>query len=163
MPSDVVRVNSYKWDGSLSRSWTGRLVEQSGPLVVLLGIFDGEIEHPEIGLIRAGTLSYEYYWLDRWYNVFRFHEPDGSFRGFYCNLSTPAKFDSGTIDFTDLDIDILIDSGFEWKLLDEDDFARNSAALGYGTDVETRVELAKKKLIENISRREFPFDYTVEG
>ena len=73
--SKAITINSRKYDGRLHRSWQATLTEQSTSLLKFVGEFDQEIKHQHIGVIRRGTVSYEYYWLERWYNVFRFHEP----------------------------------------------------------------------------------------
>lgn len=72
----MVSINSRKFDGKIHRSWKAEFVEQKNTLLLFVGVFDEEIRHPQLGLIRRGTVSYEYYWLDRWFNVFRFHEPE---------------------------------------------------------------------------------------
>ena len=50
----------------------GGIAKQVGPLIVLDAVFDAEIQHDLLGPIALGTVSREYYWLDRWYNIFRF-------------------------------------------------------------------------------------------
>ena len=82
-------VNSKDFSGRVRKRWQTEIVEQVGSLLVLRGVFDTEVSHTHLGFIQAGTVSYEYYWLDRWYNVFRFHEPNGAFTGFYCNVNMP--------------------------------------------------------------------------
>jgi hypothetical protein len=51
-------------------------------MIELTGEFAEDVEHSNLGQIKNGTVSHEYFWLDRWYNVFRFHEPDGTLRNF---------------------------------------------------------------------------------
>ena len=43
--------------------------------------------------LHRERISLEYYWLDRWYNVFRFSDPDGKLRNYYCNVNVPPQFD----------------------------------------------------------------------
>src|SRR5918997_3063790 len=89
----AVRVDSLKFDGRLHRSWPARLVRREGSLLVLEGVFETEVRHALLGRISAGTLSTEFYWTDRWYSVFRFREPAGRLRNYYCNVNRPAEFD----------------------------------------------------------------------
>src|SRR5215210_5537237 len=89
MSADLWTINSRKYDQSIRRSWQCRLLQQSGRLFVFEGVFDLDVQHDDLGIIRRGSVSYEYYWLDRWYNVFRFHEPEGQLRNYYCNINTP--------------------------------------------------------------------------
>src|SRR5262245_57686061 len=71
MPARLITVNARKYDLNVRKSWTCRLVEQNNPLVALVGEFDSDISHAGLGSISRGTISEEFYWLDRWYNVFR--------------------------------------------------------------------------------------------
>lgn len=155
---NTVTVNSRKFDGTIHKSWTANLLDRKESLLSFVGEFDEEVTHRHLGVIRRGTLSYEFYWLDGWFNVFRFHEPDGSLRNFYCNINMPPKFESGILDYVDLDIDILVWRDFSREILDADEFAENSDKYNYPTEIKSKVAESMKKLIEMVENREFPFD-----
>lgn len=155
-----VTVESRKFDGRLHRSWRAGLVEQRGPLVVLDGVFDEEVAHPLLGRIARGTRSVEFYWRDRWYSVFRFHEPGGALRNFYCNVNTPPSFDGRVLAFTDLDIDVLVMPDFTHAVLDLEEFEENSRRLAYPAEVCAGARRAVGELVALIEARRFPFDRT---
>jgi protein associated with RNAse G/E len=108
MHNHLVTVNSRKYDLKIRKSWQCHLIERDDSLLTLVGEFDSDISHAGLGSIARGTMSKEYYWLDRWYNVFHFCEPDGSFRNFYCNITMPPKFEDLVIDYVDLDLDVIV-------------------------------------------------------
>src|SRR2546423_11465779 len=112
-----VTVLSCKYDGSVRRSWRARLSSLEGSLVVLDGFFEDEILHPILGTIARGTLSTEYFWTDRWFSIFRFREPSGRLRNFYCNINTPARLEEGRLSYVDLDIDVLVRPDFSYVIL----------------------------------------------
>jgi protein associated with RNAse G/E len=118
------------------------------------------VRHPALGTIAAGTHSTEYYWTDRWYSVFRFREPAGRLRNYYCNVNRPALFDGRTLSFVDLDIDVLVAPDFSYAVLDEEEFAAHSARFGYTDEVLRRVAEARAELTRLIETRAFPFDQT---
>lgn len=151
-------VNSCKYDGQIHRRWRGRVIERRGPLIVLDAVFDKEIRHPLLGIISPGTLSTEYYWTDRWYSVFRFCEPTGELRNYYCNVNSPPRIEAGLLSFTDLDIDVLVAPDFSYQILDEDEFAVNSKHYQYPTALRTCVHQAVAELISLIQGRRFPFE-----
>lgn len=126
--------------------------------MTFMGVFDRDIGHSHLGLIRCGTVSYEYYWLDRWYNIFRFHGPDGTFRNFYCNVSMPPVFAADVLNYVDLDLDILVWPDGRTAILDRDEYEHNLVTYGYPPDITERAELAVAELLDAIHRREFPFD-----
>lgn len=156
-----IEINSRKFDGSIRRSWNCALQEANRELLVFVGEFESEVRHPQLGVIRPGTISYEYYWMDRWYNVFRFHEPDGEFRNFYCNLNMPPAFENGVLDYVDLDIDVLVWPDHRIEILDVDDYERNAATYGYPDEIRTKVKESLDEVLKLIEKRDFPFDVTV--
>ena len=97
-------VRAFKYDGSEHRRWRARLRRADASLIELDARFEEEIRHALLGTIRPGTISIEYYWPDRWYNVFRFLEPGGEMRNYYCNVNVPPVFDSSGLSFIDLDM-----------------------------------------------------------
>lgn len=153
-----ITVNSRKFDQSIRRTWTGELIERSDPLIVIVGEFDRDVEHPGLGSISRGTISYEYYWLDRWYNVFRFHEPNGNLRNYYCNVAMPPTFADDVLDYVDLDIDLVVWPDNHHEVVDRVDFERNFVKFGYPEEFRDRAEACICELVEMIENREFPFD-----
>jgi protein associated with RNAse G/E len=154
--SIVVRVEKY--DGAEHRRWPARLVGQTGPLLVLDAVFNEDIEHDILGKVASGTLSTEYYWLDRWYNVFRFSDHDGKFQNFYCNVTMPPSFEGGVLSYVDLDIDVLVKPDFSHRVLDLDDFEQNASRYRYSAEVQEKAHVALAELINLIETRSFPFD-----
>ncbi len=152
-----VTINSRKFDGSVHRTWQAELVSESDTLLTFVGEFEEEIRHPHLGIIRRGTISHEYYWLDRWYSVFRFHEPGGELRNFYCNVNMPPMFENGVLDYVDLEIDVLVWPDFTYEILDRDDFARNAIKYFYSKELIAQAEASLEQLIALIEGREFPF------
>lgn len=158
--TSIITVNSRKFDGSIRRTWKGEIAESSESLLVLVGVFEDEVVHDDLGVIKAGTVSYEFYWLDRWYNVFRFHEPTGELRNYYCNINVPPVFSDGILDYVDLDIDVLVATDLGYRVLDRDDFEESSIRYGYSDEIRKKAEAALEEVIRLIERREFPFDFT---
>lgn len=154
----VITVRACKYDGTLHRIWRAPLARRAQSLIVLDAVFEAEIQHPLLGVIRPGTASREFYWLDRWYNVFRFAEPSGHLRNYYCNINTPPTFDDETLSYIDLDIDILVAPDLSYTVLDEDEFAANAARYAYPHAIRTRAYEALSEVIALIEARQFPFD-----
>jgi len=153
-----ITITARKFDGSVHRSWKAELIERNGPLLVFLGEFEMEVNHPQVGVIRRGTLSYEYYWLDRWYSVFRFHEPGGVFRNYYCNINMPPKFENEVLDYVDLDLDVLADNKGTIEILDRTEYESNLKRYGYSDKIQKNVSDSLDELLQTIKNRDFPFD-----
>ncbi|HKR00019.1 MAG TPA: DUF402 domain-containing protein [Pyrinomonadaceae bacterium] len=153
----AVTVRTYKYDGREHRRWRARLVRREESLIVLDAIFEEEIRHALLGTVSKGTLSLEYYWLDRWYNIFRFVEPTGELRNFYCNINVPPVLQKNVLSYIDLDVDVLVAPDFTYTILDEDEYAANAARFNYPVEVRHRSQLALEELIALIEKRAFPF------
>ena len=149
----AIIVSVLKYDGSQHRRWPARIAKTVGPLLILDAVFDEEIEHDLLGKISRGTISTEYYWLDRWYNVFRFSD-----KRFYCNINLPPHLDGRVLSYIDLDIDVLVEPDRSYKILDEDDFEQNACVYPYPEDVQSNARAALAELIGLIESRSFPFD-----
>lgn len=149
-------VNSRKYDGSLHRSWNCELVSFDGEHLVLRGEFDRDVEHEGLGLILAGTITIEHFWLSKWHNVFRFESHEGVLRNHYVNVSMPPTFDGKTLEFVDLDLDVVIWPNGEYVVLDEMEFANNSIKLEYPDEVDARCLASLKE----ISSKSFVSTYT---
>ena len=153
----AITVRTYKYDGSEHRHWRAQVSRQAGSLIVLDAKFEEEIRHPILGTVARETSSIEYYWLDRWYNVFRFVEPTGELRNFYCNVNVPPVLQNDVLSYIDLDMDVLVAPDFSYSVLDEDEFVANAARFNYPREVLDKSESALKELISLIEERAFPF------
>jgi protein associated with RNAse G/E len=153
----LIEVQTFKFDGQLHRTWHADLVRQEGSLIVLDARFQDEIEHDLLGTIASGTHSLEYYWLNRWYNIFRFAEPNGELRNYYCNINVPPTFAGEILSYVDLDLDILVAPDFSYQVLDEQDFESNAQIYGYPDQVQQNARRAVEELVEMIEARAFPF------
>jgi uncharacterized protein len=153
----MISIYSRKFDGKIHRSWKAELVEKKNNLLLFVGIFENEVRHSKLGVIRRGTVSYEYYWLDRWFSIFRFHEPEGDLRNYYCNVNMPPKFENDCLDYIDLDVDILLWKDFSLEILDLEEFEQNKIIYGYSEDLILKTYKTLNELQEMIRLRSFPF------
>lgn len=155
----LITVNSLRPDGTVRRSWTCRPVYLSGELIIVEGVFAETVEHPDLGVIRPGTISREYYWTRRWYNVFRFSEPEGRLRNYYCNIAMPPRLGSNTLDYIDLDIDLVVWPDRSTDVLDLDDFRRNSEKFDYTKETIEKAEAALAELTAAAEAAADPFTF----
>lgn len=154
----TVTINSRKFDEKIHRSWQCELVNETNEYFIFVGVFDREITHKDLGVIRRGTVSYEYYRKKSYFNIFQFFEPNGSFRNFYGNICTSPKLENNVVDYVDLDIDVLVWKDFSFEILDLDEYEQNCQTYNYSTALQIRVAETLAELIKKIQIREFPFD-----
>jgi len=154
---DRITVRVLKYDGTEYRRWSAGLTGREGSLLILDAEFEDEVQHESLGNIPQGTQTIEYYWLDHWYNIFRFLKNDGTTRLYYCNVSLPPIFEGAELQYTDLDIDILVQPDLSYQVLDVEEFEANSARYGYSGEIQRNARAAVDELTSMIGTRQFPF------
>lgn len=155
---DKVTVRVLKYDGSEYRHWQATVSLHEAPLVVLDAQFDMDVQHDDLGLIPRGTRSVEYYWLDKWYNVFRFLNAAGNTSLWYCNINVPPTIEGRTLSYVDLDIDVVVRPDLSYRILDLDEFERHAAIFNYPEAIKDSTHASLADLLQLIERRAFPFD-----
>lgn len=75
-------------------------------------------------LLEEGDIFIEAYYSARWYNIFeiRSHR-DQTLKGWYCNVTRPARITPRQITYVDLALDLLVFPDGRKLVLDEDEFA----------------------------------------
>ena len=152
-----ITVRVLKYDGSEYRRWEATLAQRDESLIVLDAEFADEVQHHLLGNISRGTRTIEYYWLDRWYNIFRFLESDGGTKLYYCNINMRPEISGGVLSYIDLDLDILVQPDFSYQVLDLEEFETNAVQFGYPDQVKRQAHKALAELISMIETRQFPF------
>ena len=96
--SRIYTVNSRRFDGTIRRSWKCEFVASDDEKLDLVGSFDHRVEHRDLGVLEAGTISYERFYLNRWFNYFTFEYPVGTLEDLNVNFpSCPAAEVTGTV------------------------------------------------------------------
>ncbi len=90
---------------------------------------------------KQGDRFVEYFYTDRWYNVFAVYDrDDAQLKGWYCNICRPARLESGGLAYVDLALDVWVTPQGDWLLLDEDEFAAQTLSPAEHSQVQLAVE-----------------------
>ena len=74
-------------------------------------------------VFKKGDRFVEYYYSDRWYNIFAIYDcDDGQIKGWYCNVGMPAVIESDIVSYIDLALDLWVSTDGKQTVLDEDEF-----------------------------------------
>jgi len=154
---DQLTVRVLKYDGADYRHWTARLSRREGSLIVLDAEFEHDVQHDLLGAIQSGTRTIEYYWLNGWYNIFRFMKDDNTTRLYYCNVNMPPSLKDKVLTYIDLDIDVLVQPDFSYQVLDLEEFETNAQRYGYSEEIKSKARTALNQLVSMIVTHQFPF------
>ena len=109
--------------GDVIYQYEGILLKRDENSVTLEALFD-RVDMPFQDVVfKTGDRFVEYYYSDRWYNIFEIHDRDGGqIKGWYCNIGMPAEIEDGVVSYVDLALDLWVSADGKQTVLDEDEF-----------------------------------------
>ena len=121
--SNAVTVHKLNEHGVEVFRYNGILVGGQGTSLTLEAHFErDDVQFFEI-TFKEGDRFVETYYNDRWFNIFEIHDADDDhLKGWYCNITRPARFEQGHIYAEDLALDLLVYPDGRLRVLDEDEF-----------------------------------------
>ena len=119
-----IRVQKKNPAGEVTYEYEGVLLERDVNSIKVEALFDRKDMPFQDVILKKGDRFVEYYYSDRWYNIFEIYDrDDGKIKGWYCNVGMPAMFENGIVSYVDLALDLWVSSDGEQTVLDEDEFA----------------------------------------
>jgi protein associated with RNAse G/E len=118
-----IRVQKKNPAGEVTYEYEGVLLNRDENVVTLEALFD-RADMPFMDVVfKTGDRFVEYYYKDRWYNIFAIHDrDDGQIKGWYCNIGQPAIIEDGIVSYVDLALDLWVSTDGKQTVLDEDEF-----------------------------------------
>jgi uncharacterized protein len=103
--------------------YQGIVLYKSDHHTIIEAFFDREDREFHGLFLAKGDRFVEMYLRDEWFNIFEIHDRmDDRLKGWYCNVTMPAKFDGNTIRYIDLALDLLVFPDGKQLVLDENEF-----------------------------------------
>lgn len=145
--------------GNIQIQYQGEIIERLPDRVVIQA---GWI-HPtrDLGYTRfePGDRFTEYYYTDRWFNIFDIASADNTRKGWYCNVAEPAVITDHRIEQIDLLLDVWVTPTGEPLILDEDEFA---ASTTLSQEQRSRARAGLDALLQLIAARQEMFANIVD-
>ncbi|RMF79759.1 MAG: DUF402 domain-containing protein [Chloroflexi bacterium] len=135
--------------------YRGELLARGNDWICLIATF--EQPDTDLGMVtfRNGDVFTEWFFSDRWYNIFQVQDADDHrLKGWYCNITRPAQIDGDSVRAEDLALDIFVQVNGTIIMLDEDEFA----ALDLTTGERMAALRAVESIRQQVASREPPFD-----
>ncbi|MFI6809495.1 DUF402 domain-containing protein [Streptomyces luteogriseus] len=132
--------------------YTGELLADDGTRLAVRAPWSGSGVR-DFGFVRfePGDVFTEYYWRDRWYAVKEVRSATGALKGWYCDVTRPARRSGAELVVEDLDLDLWRSAdGTDVRRLDEDEFAESG--LGESDPEAARAALAALDELESLAR-----------
>jgi protein associated with RNAse G/E len=118
-----IKVQKKNPAGQVTYEYEGMMLRRDEQSIVLEALFD-RADMPFMDVVfKTGDRFVEYYYSDRWYNIFAIHDrEDGRIKGWYCNVGKPAVIEDGIVSYIDLALDLWVSADGKQTVLDEDEF-----------------------------------------
>jgi protein associated with RNAse G/E len=153
-----VSVHSTKYDGSLHYRYNTTLVHEEANALMLYMQPGTPIESYR-GSMIAEYHNLQIYWSDRRYNLHVSWYAEWRPLNHYVNVATPAVWNDGTLNFIDLDLDVIWRSSTGEVILDdEDEFALHQVHFGYPSHLIEQSLRSSLEVRQLIAQRSYPFD-----
>lgn len=118
-----IKVQKKNPAGEVTYEYEGDLISRDENSVTLEALFDRDDRPFQDIVLKKGDRFIEYYYTDRWYNIFEIYDrDDGQIKGWYCNVGMPAVIEDGLISYVDLALDLWVSENGRQVVLDEDEF-----------------------------------------
>lgn len=118
-----IKVQKKNPAGEVTYEYEGVLLNRDENSITLEALFDRADMPFQDVVFRTGDRFVEYYYSDRWYNIFAVHDrDDGKVKGWYCNIGMPAVIEDGLVSYVDLALDLWVSANGNQTVLDEDEF-----------------------------------------
>ena len=140
-----IKVQKKNPAGEVTYEYEGTLLRHDNHSVMLEAFFD-RADMPFMDVVfKTGDRFVEYYYMDRWYNIFVVHDRDDkSIKGWYCNIGMPAVFEDGVVSYVDLALDLWVSTDGSQTVLDEDEFEQ----LGLNAEIKQGAQNGLEQLKE---------------
>ncbi|MCC6568035.1 MAG: DUF402 domain-containing protein [Anaerolineales bacterium] len=122
--SRMIKVQKKNPAGEVVYEYEGDELRRDATSVVLEALFTRDDMPFQDVVFKKGDRFVEYYYSDRWYNIFAIYDrDDGQIKGWYCNVGKPAVIEDGIVSYVDLALDLWVSADGTQTILDEDEFA----------------------------------------
>jgi uncharacterized protein len=121
--ADDVTVYKHDHEGREVWHYSGKTLARDDTYIQLEAYFNRDDKDAGYVVFRRNDRFVEWFYSDRWYNIFEIHDVDDDhLKGWYCNISRPAKIIDGEVRSDDLALDVWVKPDGQTLLLDEDEF-----------------------------------------
>jgi uncharacterized protein len=142
--------------GERKIQYQGEVIQRLSHGVVIQAYWKQPTKDLGYTLFEPGDQFIEYYYTDRWFNIFDISSAGGTHKGWYCNIAEPAHIHDEQIEQVDLLLDVWVNPKGAPLVIDEDEFESDTML----NDEQRRgARQALQDLLQMIAAQTEPFSY----
>ncbi|MBU0704365.1 MAG: DUF402 domain-containing protein [Chloroflexi bacterium] len=119
----MVTVRKLDHAGRQVLAYPGQVLRRSDSAIVLRTSWNRDALDLGYVLFEPGDRWTEHFYANRWYNIFEIRASDDRLKGWYCNITRPARISADEVSAQDLALDLWVAPDGEMRALDEEEFA----------------------------------------
>jgi protein associated with RNAse G/E len=154
-----VETRKLKFDGTAKPSWHGDLVDSVDDrwLVVFF-------ERPAYA-IRGEAVAYalQFYGMRQPLSILVCFDDAGNVMEWQCDAGLPARISGRVIEFTDLDLDVMVNPNGTYYVRDLEEFEARRVAMGYSEEAIQAAWKGVALALVLVRRKRYPFDGSAEA
>lgn len=153
--AETITVIKLDEEGEEKLRYDGVVLDRGRTYIKLEARFQIDVVQVEEMTFRKDDRFVEWFYSDRWYNIFEIHDRDDDhIKGWYCNFTRPALFEDRLISAEDLALDLLVYPDGDYVILDQDEYRE----LDLSQDEKNHVRRALDYLKRRVEFAEPPFN-----
>ncbi|WP_322796894.1 DUF402 domain-containing protein [Tepidiforma sp.] len=160
--TNPIVLRKRKYGGAIRSVWPGDLVDSRGE-DWLITFHDAALHHRQPPPAEPAAFAIHAVGLRHPLTVLHRFDPLGRFLGAQCDAALPATITGRTIDFVDLDLDVIVHPDGTHIVRDRDDFEARAIELGYPPHVRRAAWVGILHALRAVRRCQFPFDGSIEA
>ena len=154
--NEWMRIQSFKHDGSLHRTWENVLVLECTDDYIVVASKRNQVIEADGRVWNTKEPAISVFFFHEWFNVIAMMKKEEVC--YYCNIASPSLIDKMTIKYIDYDLDLKLLSNDEILSLDEREYEYHKTKYGYGVDLDIICRHAFNKVKNMMEQKIFPFD-----
>ena len=151
-----IRIQSFKHDGSLHRTWENVLVLECNDDYIVTASRRTQVIEADGRVWNTKEPAISVFYFNEWFNVIAMIKKNDVC--YYCNIASPSLIDKMTIKYIDYDLDLKLLTNEEILSLDEREYEYHRSKYNYSNDIDLICRHAFQKVKEMMEKKIFPFD-----
>jgi predicted RNA-binding protein associated with RNAse of E/G family len=118
----MITVNKLNPLGEKTIQYQGEVLERLTDEIIIQAYWNHSPKDLGYVCFEPGDRFIEYYYVNRWFNIFEISDASNERKGWYCNIAEPADIREDQILQKDLLLEVWVDPSGKPLVLDEDEF-----------------------------------------
>lgn len=151
-----LKIQSYKHDGSLHRSWERNYVLDDNQDFFITASKKTKVIEATGRRWFSSEPAICFFSKHEWFNVIAMLKKEGIV--FYVNIASPTLFDQGILKYIDYDLDYKLFPDGYIATLDESEYEKHKSLFSYSQSLQKVLTMTAKRIHVLLEQKGYPFD-----